>query len=171
VLVIDAAGRSEAIRSLLTFSPSGDLADVVGGHLSWVEATAHVAVGRDKTIDVVTGSRPVVPTSLIELLQRDRHVLGKYYDTVLVVGLLDLVPMLAESDAVGGTVVTAIVGHTALADVIQAMSGLRDKMRQVFGVILWNGPAPRLVARPKRRTGGDRKTSTPPLVAAQPSVT
>ena len=171
VLVIDSAGRSAAIRSLLPVSGSADLADVIGGDRSWVDAAAHVSVARDKTIDVVTSARAAAPDELIELLQRDTQRLGKYYDTVFVAGALDLVAALAEDTAVGGTVLTAIVGRTPLAAVVQATNALREKSRQVFGVVLWDGAPPRLAAREKRRVGGDRKASTPPLMTPQPSTT
>ncbi len=157
VLVIDAAGRSAAIRSLLPVSESGDLAEIITGRHSWVDATAHVSVGRDKLIDVVTGTRPADPAALIELLNRDEQRLGKYYDTVFVVAGLDLVPSLVNDHSVGGTVITATVGRTPLAAVVQATTPLRERARQVFGVVLWDGPPPRLAARAQRRTGGDRK--------------
>jgi len=99
VLVIDAAGRGEAIRSLLPFSPSADLADLIGGIASWVDATAHVAVGRDRTIDVVTGTRSTVPASLIELVQRERQSLGRHYDSVFVIGSLDLISATSKGTA------------------------------------------------------------------------
>lgn len=164
VLVIDAAGRSEAIRSLLPVTASGDLSEIISGHRSWVDATAHVSVGRDKLIDVVTGTSPAAPPGLVELLSRDKQRLGKYYDTVFVVGGLDLVPALADEASVGGTVITATVGRTPLANVVAATNALREKTRQVFGIVLWDGPPPQLAARAKRRLGGDRQ----PMVATQP---
>jgi Mrp family chromosome partitioning ATPase len=171
VLVIDAAGRSAAIRSLLPVSGSGDLSEIIANSRSWVDATAHVSVGRDKLIDVVTGARAAAPAALIELLNRDKQRLGKYYDTVFVVGGLDLVPSLVDDHSVGGTVITATVGRTPLAEVVRATNALREKTRQVFGVVLWDGPPPRLAARAQRRTGGDRKATPPPLASPQPSVT
>ena len=171
VLVIDAAGRSAAIRSLLPVSGSGDLSEIISGQRSWVDATAHVSVGRDKLIDVVTGARAAAPPALIELLNRDKQRLGKYYDTVFLVGGLDLVPSLLDDRSVGGTVITATVGRTPLAEAIRATSALREKARQVFGVILWDGPPPRLAARAQRRTGGDRKPVAPqPLGHAAPAA-
>jgi Mrp family chromosome partitioning ATPase len=169
VLVIDAAGRSEAIRSLVQFSNPTDLAQVINGQGPLVDATAHVSVGRDKTIDVVTGRQPVEPSALMDLIQRESHGLGKYYDTVFVVGLLDLAPALAATEIVDGTIVTATVGHSPLAAVVAVIQSLREKSRQVFGAVLWSGPAPRLVARPRRGTGGDRKASAQPLTP-QPSA-
>lgn len=169
VLVIDSAGRSAAIRSLVPVSGSGDLAEIVSDHHSWVDATSHVSVGRDKLVDVVTGARPVAAAALIELLKRDKQRLGKYYDTVFVVAGLDLVASLVDDDSVGGTVITATIGRTPLANVLLATNALREKGRQVFGVILWDGPPPRLVARAQRRLGGDRKATAPPVASAQPA--
>jgi hypothetical protein len=171
VLVIDAAGRSAASRSLLPVTGAGDLSEIISGHRSWVDVTAHVSVGRDKLIDVVTGARAAAPAALVELLNRDKQRLGKYYDTVFVVGGLDLVPSLVDDHSVGGTVITATVGRTPLAAVVQATNALREKARQVFGIILWDGPPPRLAARARRRTGGDRKATAPPLASPRPSVT
>ena len=170
VLVIDAAGRSAAIRSLLPVSGTGDLSEIISGHRSWVDATAHVSVGRDKLIDVVTGVRVADPSSLVALLNRDKQRLGKYYDTVFVVAGLDLVPALADDHSVGGTVITATVGRTALAEVVRATTALRETARQVFGVIRWDGAPPRLAARAQRRTGGDRKATAAPQVSAQPAA-
>lgn len=167
VLVIDAAGRSEAIRSLLPFSTGGDLADLIGGLRSWIDATAHVSVGRDKTIDVVTGAKSAAPEALIELLRREKQRLGRYYDTVFVIGSLELVPALSETDSIGGTVLTATSGRTRLSVIVEATRALREKKRQVFGVVLWDAPAPRLAARPRRTAGGDRKGPTAPSRAAQ----
>ena len=167
VLVIDAAGRSEAIRSLLPFSTAGDLADLIGGVGSWIDATAHVSVGRDKTIDVVTGVKSAAPVALIELLHREKQRLGRFYDTVFVVGTLDLVPALAETESIGGTVLTATAGGTRLAVVVAATAALREKSRQVFGVVLWDAPPPRLTARPRRTAGGDRHAPPPPARAPQ----
>lgn len=171
VLVIDAAGRSAAIRSLVPLARSADLSDVIGGAHSWNEATAHVSVGRDKTIDVVTGERGAEPAALVGLLQRDAQNLGKYYDSVIVVGTLALVPALAEDQSIGGTVITATVGRTSLASIVEATTILRDRSRQVFGVVLWNGAPPRLADRATRRSGGDRQPAAPTLSSPQPSAT
>ncbi len=168
VLVIDAAGRGDAIRSLLPFSPSADLADLIGGITSWVDATAHVAVGRDRTIDVVTGTRSTDPGGLIELIQRERQRLGRHYDAVFVIGALDLVPAIAENAFVEGTILTATAGRTHLAGLVESATALRQKGRQLFGVVLWDGPSPRLSARPKRTTGGKRKAPPSQLRAPQP---
>jgi hypothetical protein len=169
VLVIDAAGRSEAIRSLLTFSTPAELSDVISGRRSWHDSTAHVFVGRDKTVDVLTGSVAAAGAPLMELLKRDSHQLGKYYDAIFVVGSLDLVPAVAEADAIGGAVITATIGFTPLSRIVDAIAAMRQNSRQVFGAIVWNGSPPRLVARAKRRAGGDRKAPGPQLTP-QPSV-
>jgi hypothetical protein len=170
VLVIDAAGRSDAIRSLLPFSASGDLADLLGGIGTWVDATAHVAVGRDRTIDVVTGVKSASPGGLIDLIQRERSRLGRHYDTVLVIGNLDLVPAIAENPFVEGTVLTATAGRTRVGQLADVTRALREKNRQVFGVVLWDGPPPRLTARPKRTGGGQRKAPGAPARAPQPAA-
>jgi hypothetical protein len=170
VLVIDAAGRGEAIRSLLPFSPSGDLSDLIGGIGSWVDATAHVSVGRDRTIDVVTGVRSAAPGALMELIQRERGNLGRHYDSVFVIGGLDLVPVIAEHAFVEGTVLTATAARTRLSHLVEATSMLREKARQVFGVVLWDAPPPRLTARPKRTAGGQRKLPPTPARTPQPAA-
>ncbi|HET9426267.1 MAG TPA: hypothetical protein VFO55_12940, partial [Gemmatimonadaceae bacterium] len=170
VLVIDAAGRSHAIRSLLPFSQSGDLSDLLGGGGSWVDATAHVSVGRDRTIDVVTGVKSADPAALIELIQRERPRLGRIYDTVFIIGNLDLVHAIAENDFVEGTVLTASAGRTRVAQIAETTRVLRDKGRQVFGVVLWDAPSPRLTARPQRTGGGQRKAPGAPTRAPQPAA-
>ena len=170
VLVIDAAGRGDAIRSLLPFSPSADLADLIGGISSWVDATAHVAVGRDRTIDAVTGTRSTAPGGLIELIERERQRLGRHYDTVFVIGTLDLVPAIAENAFVEGTVLTATAGKTRLTRLVESATTLRDKGRRLYGVVLWDGPPPRLSARPKRTTGGKRKAPPSRLATPHPAV-
>ena len=166
VLVIDSAGRGDAIRSLLPFSASADLADLIGGIASWVDATAHVAVGRDRTIDVVTGTRSTTPAGLIELIERERQRLGRHYDSVFVVGGLDLVPAIAENAFVEGTVLTATAGKTRLSELVESAQALRAKGRQLFGVVLWDAAPPRLTARPNRSPGGRRKS--PPSAVATP---
>jgi Mrp family chromosome partitioning ATPase len=170
VLVVDAAGRSEAIKSLLSFSATTELADIIDGRRSWGDATASVFVGRDKTVDVVTGSSPAEALPLMQLLERDSQRLGKDYDAVFVIGSLRLAAALADTNAVGGSVITATIGFTKLSAVIDAIKILRSQSRQVFGAVLWDGAPPRLVARAKRRTGGDRKASTTHLTP-QPSAT
>lgn len=170
VLVIDAAGRSDAIRSLLPFSASSDLSDLIGGIASWVDATAHVSVGRDRVIDVVTGARSAAPSGLIELIERERPRLGKHYDTVLVIGTLDLVPAIAENAFVEGTVLTATAGSTRLRDLVDATASLREQKRQLFGVVLWDAAPPRLAPRPKRTTGGKRKAPTTGVGTPHPAV-
>lgn len=170
VLVIDAAGRSAAIRSLLPFSATGDLSDLVGGIGSWVDATAHVSVGRDRTIDVVTGAKAADPAALIDLIQRERQRLGRHYDTVFIVGNLDLVPAIVENPFVEGTVLTATAGLTRISVLSEATRALREKGRQVFGVVLWDAPAPRLTARPKRSAGGSRKSPGTSARAPQPAA-
>jgi Mrp family chromosome partitioning ATPase len=171
VLVIDSAGRGDAIRSLLPFSPSADLTDLVGGIASWVDATAHVAVGRDRTIDVVTGTRSAAPAGLIELVERERPRLGKHYDSVFVIGALDLVPAIIANPFVEGTVLTATAGKTRLSSLVETSSALREKGRQLFGVVLWDAPPPRLSARPKRKSGGKRKAPPPRVATPQPAAT
>ena len=166
VLVIDAAGRSDAIRALLPYSASADLSDLIGGITSWVDATAHVAVGRDRTVDVVTGTRSPSPASLIELIQRERPRLGRNYDSVFVIGSLDLVPAIVENPFVEGTILTATAGRTQLADVVNSAAALRAKGRQLFGVVLWDAAPPHLTERPRRKTGGRRKA--PPTAVATP---
>jgi hypothetical protein len=170
VLVIDAAGRGEAIRALLPFSPSADLADLIGGIASWVDATAHVSVGRDRTIDVLTGTRSTSPASLIELIERERPRLGKHYDSVFVMASLDLVAAIAENPFVEGTVMTATGGRTRLAHLVDAAATLRAKGRQVFGIVLWDSPAPRLSARPARTSGGKRNAPTGRVKSPEPAV-
>jgi hypothetical protein len=170
VLVIDAAGRGDAIRTLLPFSPSADLADLIGGIASWVDATAHVSVGRDRTIDVVTGTRSPATGGLIELVQRERQRLGRHYDSVFVIGALDLVPAIVEHPFVEGTVLTATAGRTRLTSLVESATALRANGRQLFGVVLWDGPPPRLTARPKRKAGGKRKAPPPRVAAPHPAV-
>jgi hypothetical protein len=167
VLVIDTAGRGDAIRALLPFSPSADLADLIGGITSWVDATAHVAVGRDRTIDVITGNRSTAPAGLMELIQRERQRLGRHYDSVFVIGALDLIPSIVENDFVEGTVLTATAGRTRLSNLVDSAKALRDSGRQLFGVVLWDAPPPRLSARPKRKAGGKRKAPPSRMAAAQ----
>jgi hypothetical protein len=167
VLVIDTAGRGDAIRALLPFSPSADLADLIGGITSWVDATAHVAVGRDRTIDVITGNRSTAPAGLMELIQRERQRLGRHYDSVFVIGALDLIPSIVENDFVEGTVLTATAGRTRLSNLVDSAKALRDSGRQLFGVVLWDAPPPRLSARPKRKPGGKRKAPPSRMAAAQ----
>jgi Mrp family chromosome partitioning ATPase len=170
VLVIDAAGRSDAIRALLPFSASGDLSDLIGGIGTWVDSTAHVSVGRDRLIDVVTGSRSPDPASLMELIERERPRLGRNYDTVFVIGALDLVPAIVEKAFVEGTVLTATAGRTRLTELVEATKALREKARQLYGVVLWDAAPPRLTARPKRTTGGKRKSPTPQIRTPQPAA-
>jgi Mrp family chromosome partitioning ATPase len=170
VLVIDAAGRGDAIRSVLPFSPSADVADLIGGISSWVDATAHVAVGRDRTIDVITGTRSAAPGGLMELIQRERQRLGRHYDAVFVIGALDLIPAIAENGLVDGTVLTATAGETRLASLVESATLLREKGRQLFGVVLWAGPSPHLTARPKRTAGGKRKAPPSRLSAPHPAA-
>jgi hypothetical protein len=167
VLVIDTAGRSDAIRSLLPFSASGDLADLIGGMRSWVDATAHVSVGRDRTIDVVTGVKSAEPAALVDLIRGERARLGRHYDTVFVIGSLDLVPAIVENAFVEGTVLTATAGRTRVDRLTDVARALRERGRQVFGVVLWDGAPPRLTARPKRTTGGKRKAPGVPARAPQ----
>lgn len=169
MLVIDGAGRGEAIRSLLPFSPSADLADLIGGIASWVDATAHVAVARDRTVDVVTGARSASPAGLIELIERERQRLGRHYDSVYVIGSLDLVPAIAENSFVEGTILTATAGRTRLSQLVEATTALRSRGRQLFGVVLWDGVPPRLTARPKRTAGGKRKAPPSRMASPQPA--
>ena len=171
VLVIDAAARGDAIRELLPFSPSADLADLIGGIASWVDATAHVAVGRDRTIDVVSGTRAASPAALIDLIQRERGRLGRHYDSVFVIGSLDLVPAIVETRSVEGTVLTATAGRTRLSELVEAATALRAEGRQLFGVVLWDAASPRLTARPKRTTGGKRKAPSNRVRSPQPAAT
>lgn len=170
VLVIDAAGRSAAIRSLLPFSASADLADLIGGISSWVDATAHVSVGRDRTIDVVTGVKSTAPAALIDLVQRERQRLGKNYDTVFIIGSLDLVPAIVETEFVEGTVLTVTAGRSRLSELVTATRALREKGRKVFGVVLWDAVPPRLTARPKRTSGGQRKSPGASVPSPQPAA-
>jgi Mrp family chromosome partitioning ATPase len=170
VLVIDAAGRGDAIRAVLPFSPSADVADLIGGIASWVDATAHVAVGRDRTIDVLTGTRSTTSAALIELVQRERQRLGKHYDSVFVIGGLDLVPAIADNTVIDGTVLTVTAGKTRLSTLVDTAAELRAKGRQLFGVVLWDAPPPRLTERPKRTTGGKRKAPTSGIRSPQPAA-
>ena len=170
VLVIDTAGRGDAIRSLLPFSPSADLTDLVGGIASWVDATAHVSVGRDRTIDVVTGTRTAPPESLIALIQRERPRLGKHYDSVFVIGALELVPAIVENPFVEGTILTATAGKTQLTNLVDSARALRESGRQLFGVVLWDAPPPHLSARPKRKAGGKRKAPPSRMATPHPAV-
>jgi len=171
VLVIDAAGRGDAIRSLLPFSPSADLADLIGGIASWVDATAHVSVGRDRTVDVVTGTRSTSPAGLIELVERERPRLGKHYDSVFVIASLDLVPAIAENAFVQGTILTATGGRTRLVHLVDAVAALRTQGRQLFGIVLWDSAPPKLTARPKRTSGGQRNAPSASVGSPQPAVT
>jgi ElaB/YqjD/DUF883 family membrane-anchored ribosome-binding protein len=157
VLVIDVAGRSEAIRSLSPMTGRGDVADVISGRHAWGDATAQILVGRDKTIDVLTGDRPTPPAPMIELLHRDRRRLGANYDTVFLVGGLDLVSERSADGLIDGTVITATVARTPLKAVVQAIGVLREASRTVFGVVLWDAAPPRLAARVRRSSGGDRQ--------------
>ena len=168
VLVVDSAGRGDAIRSVLPFSPSADVSDLIGGIATWVDATAHVAVGRDRTIDVVTGTRSAAPAGLIELGQRERQRLGKHYDSVFIIGSLDLVGAIVENPFVEGTILTATAGRTRLTKLVDAARALRGAGRQLFGVVLWDGAPPHLTARPKRTAGGKRKTPPSRVASPQP---
>jgi Mrp family chromosome partitioning ATPase len=168
VLVVDSAGRGDAIRSVLPFSPSADVSDLIGGIATWVDATAHVAVGRDRTIDVVTGTRSAAPAGLIELVQRERQRLGKHYDSVFIIGSLDLVGAIVENPFVEGTILTATAGRTRLTKLVDAARALRGAGRQLFGVVLWDGAPPHLTARPKRTAGGKRKTPPSRVASPQP---
>jgi hypothetical protein len=49
-----------------------------------------------------------------------------------------------------------VAGRTKLSELVHATTALREKGRQVFGVVLWDAPPPRLTARPKRTLGGRR---------------
>jgi hypothetical protein len=171
VLVIDAAARGDAIRELLPFSPSADLADLIGGIASWVDATAHVAVGRDRTIDVVTGTKAATPAALIDLIHRERGRLGKHYDSVFVIGSLDLVSAIVDNRSVDGTVLTATAGRTRLSQLVEAATALRAEARQLFGVVLWDAASPRLTARAKRSAGGRRNASSKRIGSPQPAAT
>jgi len=168
VLVVDSAGRGDAIRSVLPFSPSADVSDLIGGIATWVDATAHVAVGRDRTIDVVTGTRSAAPAGLIELVQRERPRLGKHYDSVFIIGSLDLVGAIVENPFVEGTILTATAGRTRLTKLVDAAKALRGAGRQLFGVVLWDGAPPHLTARPKRTAGGKRKSPPSRVASPQP---
>jgi hypothetical protein len=168
VLVVDSAGRGDAIRTLLPFSSSADVSDLIGGIATWVDATAHVSVGRDRTIDVVTGTRSAAPAGIIELVQRERQRLGKHYDSVFIVGSLDLVAAVTENPFVEGTILTATAGQTRLTRLVDAARSLRGAGRQLFGVVLWDAAPPRLTARPRRKAGGRRKTPASPVASPQP---
>jgi hypothetical protein len=157
VLVIDVAGRSQAIRSLSPMTGQGDIAGVISGRQTWGDATAQILVGRDKTIDVLTGDRPTPHAPLIDLLRRDKQRLGADYDTVFLVGALDLVSERSADGLIGGTVITATVARTPLPAVVQAIGILREATATIFGVVLWDAAPPRLAARVSRRGGGDRK--------------
>jgi Mrp family chromosome partitioning ATPase len=157
VLVIDMAGRSEAIRSLSPMTGHGDVTDIISGRRTWIGATAQISVGRDKMIDVLTADRPAPLSPLLELLRRDKSRLGADFDTILLVASLDLVPDLSTEESINGTVITATVARTPLRAVVRAIEVLREAGRPVFGVVLWDAAPPRLAARAGRPDGGDRQ--------------
>jgi hypothetical protein len=161
VLVIDAAGRTDAIRKLLPFSAAADLVDLIGGIRSWVDATAHVSVGRDRTVDLVTARTSADGAELIQLIDRERPRLGRTYDIVLVIGDLSLIEPLAEARIAEGVVLTATAGVTRLSKMVAATRLLRETGQRIFGVLLWDAAAPRLTSRPKRQTGGRRQAAPP----------
>jgi hypothetical protein len=163
VLVIDSAGRSEALRKLLPFSATADLVELIGGIRPWVDATAHVSVGRDRTVDLVTARTSAAPADLIQLIDRERARLGRTYDIVFVIGDLALIEPLAAAKLAEGVIVTATAGKTRLAKAVAATRILREAGQRIFGVLLWDAPPPRLTSRPKRETGG-RRQSAPPSV-------
>ena len=157
ILVLDAAGESEAIRSLVAVPSVSDLSAILGGQVKWSDVTAQVFVGRDRSVAVAMSSRPVDPARLMEVLDQTHQELGKRYDTVFVIGGPELVPAVALHPNVTGTVLTAIAGRTPLKKIIEMVRTLHEKRQKAFGVVLWDGAAPRLAARPARRMGGQRK--------------
>jgi hypothetical protein len=156
VAVIDSAGRSDAICALIPVSRSEDIAAVLGGRGSWVDSTSRVSVGRDRTVDVVTGTSSIDPAELIALLHRDREHLGRLYDLVLVLGTPALVSSMGDTDLVDGTVLTMTGARTPLKLVVDSTMALRANGQKIFGLVLWDAPPPRLAARPRRTPGGRR---------------
>ncbi|HEY6219886.1 MAG TPA: hypothetical protein VIV65_07490 [Gemmatimonadaceae bacterium] len=155
VLVVDASGRSEAIRSLMPESV-GVHRGVLDGERAWRDVASPVHVGRDRFVSVISENHSAGASGLLAAIDRDRATLGRQYDTIIVSGGLDLVSA-ANQNPVTGVLMTAIAGKTRLDKLLDAVSVLRESQRTVFGVVLWDGAPPRLAARAKRETGGRRQ--------------
>jgi hypothetical protein len=96
--------------------------------------------------------------------------LGKHYDSVFVIGALELVPAIVANPFVEGTILTATAGKTQLTNLVDSAKALRESGRRLFGVVLWDAPPPHLSERPKRKAGGKRKAPPSRMATPHPAV-
>lgn len=144
-LLVDAELGSEPVSALLGLAPSPGLAAVVENRRKWSEALVPVVVGRGRTMDVLpAGGRqkalgPAESQALVTEVQRA----SRRHDATIVITGLDGARRFRAGDDV---IVCATQTRTRLATLARTVASLMDGGGRVRGVVLWNGPLPRIAS-------------------------
>jgi Mrp family chromosome partitioning ATPase len=144
-LLVDAELESEPVRALLELPRSPGLAAVVENRRKWSEALVPIVVGRGRTMDVLPAGgrqKPLGPAESQALVTELQRASRRYDATIVVTGLAG-----AKRFRAGDTVIVcATQTRTRLATLARTVASLVDGGARVRGVVLWDGPLPRIAS-------------------------
>ena len=158
-LLVDADPRVAAATGIVAARVAPGVSDVLAGTVSWPEAIVPVAVGRDRSLDVIpAGSDPRAAwpaqhgsTLSADSLRAELSRLARRYDLLVIAAPAGLAQVGPDSVLPGPDVVlTARIAYTTLTRLTAAATALRTSGMRLRGVVLWNADAAPVA--PHRRT-------------------
>lgn len=144
-LLVDAELESEPVSATLGLPHSPGLAAVVENRRKWSEALVPVVVGRGRTMDVLPAGgrqRPLGPAESQALVTEVQRASRRHDATIVVTGLAGARRFRAGDDVI----VCATQTRTRLATLARTVASLADGGARVRGVVLWDGPLPRIAS-------------------------
>ena len=159
-LLVD-TDAADTVEMALRLSASPGVMGLIEGKVSWPEAIRPARTGRDRTIDVVSSGRGLLPIDqLKDLLTRDIARLSRRYDAVILVSAPDQVSMgLPTALPIPDVVYCARTGQTPVAELKQALEDITLAGCRVRGVVLWDAPDPALLEQQAAPQQARRETT------------
>jgi Mrp family chromosome partitioning ATPase len=146
-LLVDADPRVAAASGIVAARLAPGVSDVLAGTVSWPEAIVPVAVGRERSLDVIpAGSDPRAAWPAqhgsalsAESLRAELSRLARRYDLLVIAAPAGLAQVGPDSVLPGPDVVlTARLAYTTLARLAAAATALRASGMELRGVVLWD---------------------------------
>jgi Mrp family chromosome partitioning ATPase len=135
--------RGPIARALQARSVPG-LAAVLDRGVEWSGAIVQVAVGRDRSLDIIPSSgaeRTALSDEEAEQVIRELERSARRYDLVLLHLPLDVAPRVRLTNEV---VVCVHMAHTPLDVLRDRVVGIRERGARVTGIVIWDADAPTL---------------------------
>lgn len=147
-IIVDTDSRALPVAAALRSHAEPGIADIIRDHIDWSEVTTQTMIGRDRVIDVIpsgVSTTRLDPSVVTELLRQEGSRLARHYEAIIVVADIEqAVAGLPGALPISDTIVCARVGHTRLAELQNALDGIRAGGGNALGVVLWDSVPPAL---------------------------